>query len=166
MMSKEIKNVKASSTGEMEADTFMERFRSDPRITMHLLPLPKALSALASEAGDNAHAGTPSPKKKTRRERKTSLAGPVKVENMPKELKECKFYTDHSGRRLCWTHNTGTCNAETDGGSPPACKRGVHACMGCRKPGHGWSSCWFNKANKGKGGKGKGSGKADSSNKE
>ncbi|CAE7248436.1 unnamed protein product [Symbiodinium sp. CCMP2456] len=145
MMSKEIKNVKASSTGEMEADTFMERFRSDPRITMHLLPLPKALSALASEAGDNAHAGTPSPKKKTRRERKTSLAGPVKVENMPKELKECKFFTDHSGRRFCWTHNTGTCNAETDGGSPPACKRGVHACMGCRKPGHGWSSCWFNK---------------------
>ena len=145
LMSKEIKNVKASSTGEMEADTLLERLRTDPRITMHLLPRPKAMSSLASDAGvDGFPASDKSPKKKPRRERKTSLTTPVKVDNMPKELKDCKFYTDRSGRRLCWTHNTGTCNAETDGGHPPACKRGVHACMGCGKPGHGWASCWFN----------------------
>ncbi|CAE7784940.1 unnamed protein product [Symbiodinium sp. CCMP2592] len=166
LMSKEIKNVKASATGEMEADTLLDRLRTDPRITMHLLPLPKALSSLATDSViDGSLDGDKNPKKKPRRERRTSaLTGAVKVDNMPKELKDCKFYTDQSGRRLCWTHNTGTCNAATDGGHPPACKRGVHACMGCRKAGHGWSACWFNKANgKGKGGKGggKGSGKAD-----
>ncbi|CAE7740635.1 unnamed protein product [Symbiodinium sp. CCMP2592] len=166
LMSKEIKNVKASATGEMEADTLLDRLRTDPRITMHLLPLPKALSSLATDSViDGSLDGDKNPKKKPRRERRTSaLTGAVKVDNMPKELKDCKFYTDQSGRRLCWTHNTGTCNAATDGGHPPACKRGVHACMGCRKAGHGWSACWFNKTNgKGKGGKGggKGSGKAD-----
>ncbi|CAE7480360.1 unnamed protein product [Symbiodinium sp. CCMP2592] len=166
LMSKEIKNVKASATGEMEADTLLDRLRTDPRITMHLLPLPKALSSLATDSViDGSLDGDKNPKKRPRRERRTSaLTGAVKVDNMPKELKDCKFYTDQSGRRLCWTHNTGTCNAATDGGHPPACKRGVHACMGCRKAGHGWSACCFNKANgKGKGGKGggKGSGKAD-----
>ncbi|CAE7475642.1 unnamed protein product [Symbiodinium sp. CCMP2592] len=129
LMSKEIKNVKASATGEMEADTLLDRLRTDPRITMHLLPLPKALSSLATDAVvDGSLDGDKNPRKKPRRERRTSaLTAAVKVDNMPKELKDCKFYTDQSGRRLCWTHNTGTCNAATDGGHPPACKRGVHA---------------------------------------
>ncbi|CAE7224851.1 unnamed protein product [Symbiodinium sp. CCMP2592] len=135
LLAREVKRVKPDSSGVMEMGVLMNRFRHDPRITTYLQPLQRG----------SASQGVASP----------SLAG--------EELKSCPYHADSSGHRFCWQFNLGKCNAECKG-SPPACSRGVHGCMTCRRLGHGHSACWFAHAGKGKGKKGKGKGdKSDSS---
>ena len=87
------------------------------------------------------------------------LMAPVKTDGLPEELKACKHLTAHDGRRLCWGFNCEGCSLETDHKNPAACRKGVHACAVCRKPGHGARTCWHRPNNKGKG-KGKATGAA------
>ena len=162
LLSKEVTRVKPDSSGVMEMDVKMQALRLDPRVTTYLLPLQKP----------NAHPVPPPPEpegsdglKPTKRQKKKDLRlnAPVKIANMPDELKGCPYPADASGRRFCWPFNLSKgCNAKCEG-SPPACAKGVHGCMTCGRIGHGHATCWF-AGNKGRGkgrGKGKGKGKTE-----
>ena len=45
LISKEVSQVKALASGVLPVDEALNRLRTDPRVTMHLLPLPKGFSA-------------------------------------------------------------------------------------------------------------------------
>ncbi|CAE7788579.1 unnamed protein product [Symbiodinium sp. CCMP2592] len=157
LFAKEVNRVKPTSTGVMEMDEKMKLFRHDPRITSYLQPLQKATASVVPppqpphESATGALART-SKRQKRRDER---LKAPVRVDNLPEELKTCPHHADAAGHRYCWSFNLAKgCNAECKG-NPPACNRGVHGCMTCRRLGHGTSSCWFAQG----GTKGKGRGK-------
>ncbi|CAE7245150.1 unnamed protein product [Symbiodinium sp. CCMP2592] len=153
LLAREVKRVKPDSSGVMEMDVLMNRFRHDPRITTYLQPLQRgsasqgvASPSLAGEVGSSFPDLRPS---KRQKKRDAKLKAPIKTANLPEELKSCPYHADSSGHRFCWQFNLGKCNAECKG-SPPACSRGVHGCMTCRRLGHGHSACWFAHAGKGK----------------
>ena len=158
LVSKDIKRVKVGPDGTMEADVALNKLKTHPRVTMHLLPLRSPGKATGSNQVPNdvpEFADAPTrPKKRRTLDNKRGLMAPVKTTTMPPELKACPYYTDANGRRSCWGFNLGTCALATKG-TPPACQKGVHVCMTCRKPGHGHSQCWHAQ----KGGKGSGKGK-------
>ena len=164
LMSKEISSVKADSTGRLQADEAMNRLKTDPRITMYLLPLPKS-APWTTPPGSHHVEAAPAPSSSKRTKTRTpppkvkGLMAPVKTDGLPEELKACKHLTAHDGRRLCWGFNCEGCSLETDHKNPAACRKGVHACAVCRKPGHGARTCWHRPNNKGKG-KGKATGAA------
>ena len=153
LISKEIPQVKALPSGVLPVDEALNRLRTDPRITMHLLPLPKGMTAAAPSERPSDSTQPPLKKRKTGSKGGGLLAAP-KTESMPEEMKQCKFYTASDGRRLCWAHNMDGCPLETDHKNPPACRKGVHGCGICRKAGHGARQCWHR--NKGSKGAGKG----------
>ena len=160
LVSKDIKRVKVGPDGTMEADVALNKLKTHPRVTMHLLPLRSPGKATGSNQVPNdvpEFADAPSrPKKRRTLDNKRGLMAPVKTTTMPPELKACPYYTDANGRRSCWGFNLGTCALATKG-TPPACQKGVHVCMTCRKPGHGHSQCWHaQKGGKGSGSSGKG----------
>ena len=144
LASKEINQVRAEAGGRMQVDEAILRLWTDPRVTMHLLPLPRGMAASVKMDDANpptVFAGLERPTKKRKTLKKGFLAAP-KTEGMPEEMKQCPHYTAHDGRRLCWGFNCDGCNLPTDGKSPPACRKGVRACAVCRKPGRGAKSCW------------------------
>ena len=161
LLAREVKRVKPDSAGVMEMDVLMNRFRHDPRVLTYMQPLQRgsASSGSAPQGSqyDDQAALRPSKRQKKRDAR---LKAPVKAGNLPEELKLCPYQTDAAGHRYCWNFNLGKgCNADCKG-NPPACSRGVHGCMTCRRLGHGHASCWFAQGGKGKG-KGKGKSKSD-----
>ncbi|CAE6932646.1 unnamed protein product [Symbiodinium natans] len=98
LMSKEVTQVRASSSGAMEADQALRKLRYDPRITMHLLPLPKGQAA---PPATNADPDSPPPGRGTKRLRGSQggLLAPVKTATLPKELQDCPHLTFTDNRR-------------------------------------------------------------------
>ena len=147
LLAREVKRVKPDSWGVMEMDVLMNRFRHDPRVITYLQPLQRGsassghgASSVTAEDGLQSSALRPS---KRQKKRDVRLKAPVKTSNLPEELKSCPYHTDAAGHRFCWQFNLGKgCNADAKG-NPPACSRGVHGCMTCRRLGHGHASCWF-----------------------
>ena len=121
----------------------MPRLMSDPRITMHLLPLPSH-SARATSTSSAA----PTPRKenpvnakgrgKVRREGKQSQKAKAMC---PAELKDYK-QQDDQGRPICWAYNLKNGCKETvaDG----RCKKGAHICIKCKRANHGLATCRVN----------------------
>ena len=145
LISKQVTSLKPDSAGVMQVDQAMLQLKTDPRVTMHLLPLPKS-AAPASAPAEDDKPPAPHHQQRTRTRtpaKKKGLLAAVKTENLPAELKSAKFLTYHDNRRLCWSHSCEGCKLEATG-QPPACRKGVHACAYCRKPGHGARSCWNN----------------------
>ena len=169
LLAKEVSRVKPTNAGVMEMDEKMKQFRHDPRITSYLQPLQKATASVAPppQPPSDPFAGALTRPSKRQKRRDERLKAPVRVDNLPEELKACPRHTDAAGNRYCWSYNLAKgCNAECKG-NPPACTRGVHGCMTCGRLGHGTSSCWFAQGgNKGKGRGKKGKAKADASPKE
>ena len=118
----------------------MPRLMTDPRITMHLLPLPSHASRSST---------TPAPAAPARRETSQAPKGRGKVRRdgkpsakakalCPAELKDCK-QVDDQGRPICWSYNLkGGCKEPvTDG----RCKKGAHICIKCKRSNHGLATC-------------------------
>ncbi|CAE7415247.1 unnamed protein product [Symbiodinium sp. CCMP2592] len=110
LISKETKRVKVGSDGKMEAEAKLNQLKTDPRVTMHLLPLRGG----GRPGGSQAHVEMPDLddanarlKKRRTLEKKRGLLAPVKTATMPQELKACPHHTDSSGRRACWGFNLG-----------------------------------------------------------
>ena len=133
-------------TGERLSETpspmnvAMPRLMTDPRITMHLLPLPSHASRSST---------TPAPAAPARRETSQAPKGRGKVRRdgkpsakakalCPAELKEHK-QVDDQGRPICWSYNLkGGCKEPvTDG----RCKKGAHICIKCKRSNHGLATC-------------------------
>ena len=131
-------------TGERLSDTpspmnvSMKKLMTDPRITMHLLPVPNSLARASSST-----TATPPPKPdvapkgrgKVRKDGKQSTRAKMMC---PAELKEYK-QVDDKGRPICWAFNLkGGCKETvTDG----RCKKGSHICIKCKRTNHGLSTC-------------------------
>ena len=134
-------------SGERLSDTpspmnvSMQKLMTDPRITMHLLPVPNSLARASAST-----TATPPPKSdvapkgrgKVRKDGKQS----ARAKSMcPAELKEYK-QVDDKGRPICWAFNLkGGCKETvTDG----RCKKGSHICIKCKRTNHGLSTCRVN----------------------
>ena len=133
IMSNEIKgSLRPTPAWTMPMDEALKLLRVDPRVTMHLLPLPKARTGADKRASDE-----PDPKvKKAPRPKKP----PTKKASAlcPDELKG-HHQRDEGNNNICWAFNLASgCKEKTQGNK---CKKGVHKCMKCLRTNHGLSSC-------------------------
>ena len=115
----------------------MKALCSDPRITMHVLPLPKSIRASSSiESEDKGDTGL-----KRQQPKKKAKAGPsAKAKALcPPELRAYK-QLDHKGRAICWAFNMKDgCHEPTN--SEGRCKKGMHICIKCQRNNHSLASC-------------------------
>ena len=141
LMAQEIQGpLQPDARGEMPMDKKMTELRTDPRVTMFLLPLPKSVA----KEGDK----TPATSSTT----KPAQAGPIRPAKKAKPSakaksmcpQELKGYAqrDQAGNAICWAFNVkaGCKNEVTNG----RCKKGVHCCMKCQKANHSLVTCRSN----------------------
>ena len=132
ILAREVETIQPDALGHRPLDDAILRLKTDPRVTMHLLPLPtKAHSVEAAKPQGSA------PKPKQRPGKRTRAATEVK---MPDELKGgYSKTTDH--KPICWAYNMKDgCSAKTYG-NPVRCSKGIHICAFCRKGGHTFLTC-------------------------
>lgn len=135
-------SLKPQTDGALPMDVKMKSLMHDPRITQHLLPLPKgqfrsveAASSTGEKVEDSVRKQpNPKPKKKAK-------ASPAAKAKCPEELKAFDQF-DKSGSPICWSFNLGGCKEQANNGR---CKKGVHICMKCHRSNHGLGTCRVNK---------------------
>ena len=111
----------------------MENLMTDPRVTMHLLPLPtrSAPSNLNKVTTDDAAA---SPVKKVKKPKASNKAKSL----CPDELKDYQ-QRDDKGRTICWAFNLPKgCQEQVSQGR---CRKGAHICIKCHKANHSLVAC-------------------------
>ena len=126
--------------GEMPMDKKMTELRTDPRVTMFLLPLPKSAakdSDKPAASTSTPKTGAPQPLRPAKKARPSAKAKAM----CPQELRGFQ-QRDPSGNAICWAFNlkTGCKNEATNG----RCKKGVHCCMKCHKANHSLVTCRSN----------------------
>ena len=132
IMANEIKGtLRPDPAGKMPMDEAMKLLRVDPRVTMHLLPLPKGRSSNDKRGLDDVD---PKVKKAPKKKPPTKKAAAL----CPDELKG-HHQRDESGSNICWAFNLAAgCKEKTHGNK---CKKGVHKCAKCLRTNHGLSTC-------------------------
>ena len=124
-------------------DEHVLRLRSDPRVTMFLLPLPQmaksAPSSTAAPTPKTAAAPKGNPKKKAKAAKKADRNKPEALSGMETVTKE--------GSNICWSYNleAGCQAALVSGSKPPRCAKGLHVCAFCHKPNHSQLVCSLKK---------------------
>ena len=144
LMAQEIQTtLQPDERGNMPMEVKLKELRTDPRVTMFLLPLPKS-AAKESEKASSSTPGTKStpsapaapirPLKKAKPSAKAKSLCPQELKGFPQR--------DPSGNAICWAYNlkTGCKNEVTNG----RCKKGVHCCMKCHKNNHSLVTCRVN----------------------
>ena len=147
LLAREFQSVRPNAHGEKPLDEAIARYQSDPRIVVHLMPLPSGRPTAAGAGSSQVDEEEP---KKKKRPGKRSRNSP----NVPEELKEMHQQTSQ-GKPICWAYNLHQGCKSSAKGNPPTCNRGAHVCAYCRKPGHGLQACRNYKGNKKDGGEGK-----------
>eukprot|EP00438_Fugacium_kawagutii_P027183 Skav219542 [mRNA] locus=scaffold2109:548:5400:- [translate_table: standard] len=113
---------------------------TDPRVTMHLLPLPAHRQAASSAVSSASKAAPPpAPVPGNRRQKTKTLKQSSKARTLclpePKDFKQ----TDDEGRPICWAFNTKAgCKEAVSGGK---CKKGMRICIKCRRSNHSFVTC-------------------------
>ena len=125
--------------GAIPLDAKVRSLTTDPRITMLLLPLPNSQRAPTENANTpkaSRPAGSPAPKKSTKRKSRAERG-------CPEELK--KYTLKVAAGQICWNYNLKDgCQLPTNG-KPAKCNRGLHICASCHKPNHSVVVCHGNK---------------------
>lgn len=127
--------------GNYPMEEKLKTLRTDPRVTMFLLPLPKSASK-DSEKTTSTSTKTPPPAaapavKPAKKARPSAKAKTL----CPQELKGFQ-QRDPSGNAICWAYNLkGGCKNEVTNGR---CKKGVHCCIKCHKTNHSLVTCRAN----------------------
>lgn len=124
-------------------DQLIDRLRSDPRITMHLLPLPLfAKSSQGSSAESSSSRPAGKAKAKAAVKKQQNKVGRKAARNKPEALAGMETVTA-DGDPVCWANNLeGGCKAPLLPGFKIArCAKGVHVCAYCHKPGHSQLVC-------------------------
>ena len=126
----------------MPMEVKLKELRTDPRVTMFLLPLPKSAAkesekASSSTPGTKSTPGAPAapirPLKKAKPSAKAKSLCPQELKGFPQR--------DSSGNAICWAYNLKTgCKNEVANGR---CKK-VHCCMKCHKNNHSLVTCRAN----------------------
>ena len=142
LMAQELQtSVQVLPDGSLPMETKLKELRTDPRVTMHMLPLPKTAPrdtdiSDKKSAGSGHQEGDPpgppvKPKKKAR-------ASPKAKALCPDELKGYQ-QRDAQNNTICWAFNLkGGCKESTKSGR---CKKGMHICIKCHKSNHSLTNC-------------------------
>ena len=133
-------SLQPDATGAFPMEKKLKELRTDPRVTMFLLPLPKS----APKDADKSSSSTPAPKPASNpagrpvKRPKTSAKAKAMC---PQELKSFA-QKDGSGNAICWAFNLKAgCKNEVSNGK---CKKGVHCCMKCHRTNHSLVTCRSN----------------------
>ncbi|CAE7424313.1 unnamed protein product [Symbiodinium sp. CCMP2592] len=153
ILASEVPSLKVTAAGEFPLGVALEALRTDPRITMYLMPTwgrqpdvkipldvpspPKDGEGLSRSAKRRRRLKAAAARNATPPGKSTST--PKGARAMPAELKGTHQKTE-DGKLICWDHNCGGCKLKTDG-DPPACQHGVHVCAFCRRAGHSFRNC-------------------------
>ncbi|CAE7229688.1 unnamed protein product [Symbiodinium sp. CCMP2592] len=138
ILASEVPSLKVTAAGEFPLGVALEALRTDPRITMYLMPTwgrqpdvkmpldvpspPKDGEGLSRSAKRRRRLKAAAARNATPPGKPTST--PKGARAMPAELKGTHQKTE-DGKLICWDHNGGGCKLKTDG-DPPACQHGVH----------------------------------------
>ena len=143
LMAQEIEGgLQPDQKGSWPMEEKMKVLRTDPRVTMFLLPLPKSSAkeadkstATSTTTRTTPPAGNPlKPAKKAKPSAKAKSLCPQELKAFPQR--------DPSGNAICWAYNLkGGCKNEVTNGR---CKKGVHCCIKCHKSNHSLVTCRAN----------------------
>ena len=136
IMAQELQDsVQPDARGNFPMEMKLKELRTDPRVTMFLLPMPKG-SAKEPEktspatAASKASSGTPT--RPTKRPKTSAKAKAM----CPAELKEYA-QRDSNGQAICWAFNQKSgCKLEVNN---RRCKKGMHSCINVTRIIRVWS---------------------------
>ena len=142
IMAQEVQSVQVDAAGEFPMEQSLKTLRNDPRVTMHLLPLPKSAAKETGKEAEKAASSTGAPKPpaiSNPRPVKKIKSTSAKAKAMcPAELKNFS-QRDSSGNAICWSFNQKSgCSMEVTNGR---CKKGMHCCIKCHKSNHSLVTC-------------------------
>ena len=128
--------------GNMPMETKLKELRTDPRVTMFLLPLPKNAAKESDKPAAASSSQKPSPAATTPLRPSKKAKPSAKAKSMcPQELKGFA-QRDAAGNAICWAFNLKTgCKNEVSNGR---CKKGTHCCIKCHKANHSLVTCRAN----------------------
>ena len=135
ILAQEVTDSLKATGNDIPLDAHVNRLKTDPRVTMVLLPLPSnqkvhGPSGAPTKPSTTRPAASPKrpAKRKTRAER-----------GCPEELE--KYNIKVLAEQVCWNYNLKDgCQLPTHG-KPARCQRGLHMCANCHKPGHSVVVC-------------------------
>jgi hypothetical protein len=128
--------------GELPLDLLMVQLMHDPRISLHLLPLPSS-SARAS-ASSTVDEGAPKPATpRTIQPKKKARASAKARANCPEELKGFGQFDDKGTPICCAFNQSKGCQEDTKEGR---CKKGMHVCIRCKRNNHSLVTCRVKKS--------------------
>jgi hypothetical protein len=146
LMAQELEgSLQPDAAGNFPMEKKMKELRTDPRVTMYLLPLPKGApkeidkgAAGPSNAGPSntrpMGPGNPRPNKRPKASAKAKAMCPQELKGFAQK--------DESGNAICWAFNlkSGCKNEVTNG----KCKKGKHCCIKCHRTNHSLGACRSN----------------------
>jgi hypothetical protein len=146
LMAQEIEgSLQPDAAGRFPMEKKMKELRTDPRVTMYMLPLPKGAprenektatgsSSTASGNPRPAGAGNPRPNKRPKASAKAKSLCPQELKGFAQK--------DESGNAICWAFNLKSgCKNEVSNGR---CKKGKHCCIKCHRTNHSLVTCRTN----------------------
>ena len=138
-------SLQPDAAGVFPMEKKMRELRSDPRVTMYMLPLPKgapresekAAASSSTTGGTNTRPtgpGNPRPNKRPKASAKAKSLCPQELKGFSQK--------DEAGNPICWAFNlkSGCKNEVTNG----KCKKGKHCCMKCHRTNHSLVTCRSN----------------------
>lgn len=140
LMAQEIQtSVQPLPDGSFPMERKLNELRTDPRVTMHMLPLPR--SAAKETIKETERSSSPTKKSEEVKKKKKVKASAKARSLCPDELKKYP-QRDPQNNAICWAFNLkGGCKLQTSNGR---CKKGMHICMKCHRANHSLVACRSN----------------------
>ena len=134
-------SLKPAADGVKPLNPVVEKLRVDPRVTMHLLPLPThvAKESTVAEPKTKKTSKVTKPSAKDKAPPRFKARGP----RMPEELRPFQLQTA-TKQRICYGYNLAQGCSLATSGSPKQCTKGVHVCAKCHKENHSLVNCRAN----------------------
>lgn len=140
LMAQELEgSLQPDAAGNFPMEKKLKELRTDPRVTMHLLPVAKGAPKETEKSP--AAASTPKPAVGNPRPKKQAKTSNRAKTMCPTELKDYA-QKDNNGNAICWAYNLKNgCKLEVKNGR---CKKGVHCCIKCHRTNHSLVTCRTN----------------------
>ena len=140
IMAQELQTVQPDARGNLPMEVKLKELRTDPRVTMFLLPMPKGSAKEPEKTGPATAAPKAAPASTTRPTKRQKTSAKAKA-MCPSELKGFA-QRDAGGQAICWGFNQKSgCKMEVTNGR---CKKGMHICIKCHKSNHSFVTCRSN----------------------
>lgn len=140
LMAQEIgESLQPDAQGNFPMEVKLKELRTDPRVTMFLLPLPRgAPKEVDKNVAGPSNVKPPAPSPRPKKQARTSAKAKAMC---PQELKQYS-QRDNQGNAICWAYNLkGGCKNEVTNGR---CKKGSHCCIKCHRTNHSLVTCRSN----------------------